>query len=120
MYQPDNRPSQGARHRMSVAYDILRLPRVGRPLRVVGLVLLMLIMLPYALTLLYAVVNPVSTVMVWRRISGDRVERQYVPLERISPALTLAVIIAEDGRYCSHHGVDFQEIRGAIADADQL
>jgi monofunctional biosynthetic peptidoglycan transglycosylase len=30
------------------------------------------------------------------------------------------VIIAEDGRFCSHHGVDFQELRDAIADADDL
>ena len=39
---------------------------------------------------------------------------------RISPALALAVIVAEDGRFCSHHGVDFAEIRDAIADADDL
>ena len=34
--------------------------------------------------------------------------------------LPLAVIIAEDGRFCSHHGVDFAEIREAIADADDI
>jgi monofunctional glycosyltransferase len=119
MYQPD-RPSQRTRHRMSVAYDILRLPRVARPLRAVCLAVLLLFLLPYGLTLLYAVVDPISTVMLWRRLSGERVERQYVPIERISPALTLAVIIAEDGRFCTHHGVDFQELRGAIASADEL
>jgi len=102
---------------MSVAYDILRLPR---PLRAVGFAVLALLALPYAITPFYAMVNPVSTVMLWRSLSGGRVERQYVPLERISPALTLAVIIAEDGRFCSHHGVDFTELRGAIADADAL
>ena len=36
------------------------------------------------------------------------------------PALPLAVIVAEDGRFCSHHGVDFAEIRDAIDDADDL
>jgi monofunctional glycosyltransferase len=105
---------------MSVAYDILRLPRVARRLRAVGFAVLVLLALPYAITPFYAVLEPVSTVMLWRDLSGQRVERQYVPLERISPALTLAVIIAEDGRFCSHHGVDFQELRGAIADADDL
>ena len=105
---------------MSVAYDILRLPRLARPLRAVGFAVLVLLALPYAITPFYAVVNPVSTVMLWRSLSGKRVERQYVPLERISPTLTLAVIIAEDGRFCSHHGVDFTELRGAIADADAL
>ena len=117
MYRPDKyRP----RNRMSVAYDILRLPRVARPLRAVGFAVLLLLVLPYAITPFYAAVEPVSTVMLWRRATGERVERQYVPLSRISPALPLAVIIAEDGRFCSHHGVDFQEIRGALADADDL
>src|SRR5471032_757823 len=116
MYRPDHRPGS----KMSVAYDILRLPRVARPLRAAGFAVLVLLALPYALTLVYAAVDPISTVMLWRRINGERVERQYVPLARISPALALAVIIAEDGRFCSHHGVDFQELRGAIADADDL
>jgi monofunctional biosynthetic peptidoglycan transglycosylase len=116
MYRPDHRPG----NKMSVAHDILRLPRVARPLRAVGFAVLLLLALPYALTPFYAAVEPVSTVMLWRRVTGERVERQYVPLQRISPALTLAVVIAEDGRFCSHHGVDFQEIRGAIADADDL
>ena len=43
-----------------------------------------------------------------------------MPLPRISPVLALAVIVAEDGRFCTHHGVDFAEIRDAIADADDL
>jgi monofunctional biosynthetic peptidoglycan transglycosylase len=121
MYDPRKfQPGRRVRNRMSVAYDILRLPRVARPLRGVGLAVLVTLALPYALTLLYAAVDPISTVMLWRDLSGARVERHYVPLDRISPALSLAVIIAEDGRYCSHHGVDFAEIRGAIADADDL
>ena len=117
MYRPDKyRPGK----RLSVAYDILRLPRVPRPLRAVGFAVLVLLLLPYAITPFYAVVEPVSTVMLWRRMTGERVERYYVALSRLSPALPLAVIIAEDGRFCSHHGVDFREIRDAIADADDL
>jgi monofunctional biosynthetic peptidoglycan transglycosylase len=114
MYRP-NRPAK----RLSVA-DILGLPHVPRPLRAVGLAVLLVLLLPYAITPFYAVVEPVSTVMLWRRITGERVERQYVALPRVAPALPLAVIIAEDGRFCSHHGVDFREIRDAIADADDL
>jgi monofunctional biosynthetic peptidoglycan transglycosylase len=118
MYRPDNK--QRSRKRLSVAHDMLRLPRLPRQLRTVGFAVLLLLALPYVLTPFYAVVEPVSTVMLWRRIAGDRVEGQYVPLSRISPALSLAVIIAEDGRFCSHYGVDFKEIRDAIADADDL
>ncbi|MBI4365243.1 MAG: monofunctional biosynthetic peptidoglycan transglycosylase, partial [Deltaproteobacteria bacterium] len=116
MYRPDFRPGK----KLSVAYDILRLPRVARPLRAVVFAVLALLALPYILAPIYAVVEPVSTVMLWRRMAGERVERHYVPLTRISPALPLAVIVAEDGRFCSHHGVDFREIRVAIADAEDL
>ena len=117
MYRPDQRRP---RKRLSLAYDMLRLPHVPRPLRTVGLAVLVLLLAPYAITPFYAVVDPVSTVMLWRRVTGERVEHRTVPLARISPVLSLAVVIAEDGRFCSHHGVDFAEIREAIADADDL
>ncbi len=97
-----------------------RIVRLPRPLRAVIIVLLVILLLPYALTPLYAVVNPVSTLMLGRRLTGARVERHYVPIARISPTVPLAVIIAEDGRFCSHHGVDFQEIREAITEADDI
>jgi monofunctional biosynthetic peptidoglycan transglycosylase len=58
--------------------------------------------------------------MLWRRMTGGPVHRTYVPLSRISPNLSLAVIIAEDGRFCSHHGVDLAEIRDANTEADEF
>jgi monofunctional biosynthetic peptidoglycan transglycosylase len=76
--------------------------------------------LPYLIVPFYAAGKPVSTVMLWRQVTGARMQRQYVPLSRVSPALSLAVIVAEDGRFCSHHGVDFTEIREALNDADDL
>jgi len=106
--------------RMTVAYDMLRLPHMPRPLRAVGFAILVLLALPYVLTPVYAVVEPVSTDMLWRRMTGARVERIYVPLTRIAPALPLAVIVAEDGRFCTHHGVDLAGIRDAINQADDL
>ena len=111
-------PQSRAKARMSVAYDVLRLPRLSRPVRAVLLILLGLFLLPYALTPLYAVMEPVSTVMIWRRIAGEPVVRTYVPLSRISPSLQLAVIIAEDGRFCEHHGVDFQGLQAALPHQD--
>jgi monofunctional biosynthetic peptidoglycan transglycosylase len=86
----------------------------------VGFAVLVLLLLPYLIAPFDAFGQPVSTVMLWRQITGERVQRQYVPLSRISPALALAVIVAEDGRFCSHHGVDFAQIRDALADADDL
>jgi monofunctional biosynthetic peptidoglycan transglycosylase len=89
-------------------------------LRVVLWAVLGLILLPYALTPLYAVMEPVSTLMIWRRIVGEPVQRVYVPIGRISNKLKLAVLVAEDGRFCRHFGVDFAEIRDALEDADSL
>jgi monofunctional biosynthetic peptidoglycan transglycosylase len=105
---------------MSVAYDVLRLPRLSRPIRAALLAVLGLVLLPYVLTPVYAVVDPVSTVMIWRRIVGEPVVHTTVPLSRISPNLQLAVIIAEDGRFCDHYGVDFQGLQAALDDAENL
>ena len=116
MYRPDFRPPK----RLSLAYDMLRLPRVSRLWRWVFIIMLALLLLPYLLTPLYAVVNPVSTVMMWRYATFQRVDHVYVPIAKIDPDLSLAVVIAEDGRFCSHFGVDFAEIRDAIEDAEGL
>jgi monofunctional biosynthetic peptidoglycan transglycosylase len=72
------------------------------------------------LTIFYAFVPPVSTLMLARWATFRKVERTYVPIDRISPSLTLAVIIAEDGRFCGHFGVDITEIKDALADGDDL
>ena len=77
-------------------------------LRTVLYLLLGLLALPYVLTPLYAVIDPPSTLMLWRKVTGQRVERQAVKLDRIAPALALSVLIAEDGRFCEHYGVDFK------------
>ncbi|HTQ82040.1 MAG TPA: monofunctional biosynthetic peptidoglycan transglycosylase [Pseudolabrys sp.] len=112
MARRDRRPSS--------AHDILRLPRLPRPLLYAAIAALALLLAPYVVTPFYALGRPVSTVMLWRALVGERVVRDYVPLSRISPLLTRAVIIAEDGRFCTHHGVDIAEIREAISEADDL
>jgi monofunctional biosynthetic peptidoglycan transglycosylase len=94
-----------------------RLPAV---IRVALAVLLIVILLPYVLTPLYAFVRPVSTLMLWRWATAQRAERVYLSLQQISPALALSVIVAEDGRFCSHHGLDFKEIQNALADAEDF
>ena len=106
--------------RMTIVHDVLRLPRLPRPLRAVLFAVSALILLPYVLTPVYTFGEPVSTVMLWRRITGERVVRTYVPLSRISPSLPRSVIVAEDGRFCAHHGVDLLGLRDAINQADDL
>jgi len=55
--------------------------------------------------------------MLWRRATGHRVERIWVPLGMMAPALPRAVMAAEDGQFCIHRGIDFGELRAAFADA---
>ena len=78
------------------------------------------LLLPYLLVPLYRVVQPVSTLMLWRWATGARVEREFVPIDRVSAVLPLAVIVAEDARFCSHHGIDWREIRAALQQADDF
>jgi len=91
-----------------------------RILRAVLIALLFLVLAPYAIAPLYRVVNPVSTLMLWRRASGERIERTWVPLGEMSPALPRAVMAAEDAKFCIHHGIDFGELRVAFDDADDF
>ena len=91
-----------------------------RILRAVVVVLLVLVLLPYVVAPFYRVVDPVSALMLWRRVTGQRVERIWMPLTAISPALPRAVMAAEDARFCIHHGIDFGELRAAFQDADDF
>jgi monofunctional biosynthetic peptidoglycan transglycosylase len=81
-------------------------------------VLLVLALLPYLLAPLYRVVDPVSTLMLARWLTGRSVTRVYMPIERMAPVLPLAVLVAEDDRFCSHHGIDWREIHTALLEAD--
>src|SRR5262245_37889146 len=94
--------------------------RLFRILRWVVIVILFLILLPYLIAPLYRFIDPVSTVMVWRKVTGQRVERTVVPLELIAPALPRAVISAEDGSFCTHHGIDWRGLREAFYEADDI
>jgi monofunctional biosynthetic peptidoglycan transglycosylase len=78
------------------------------------------LLLPYLLTPLYRVIDPVSTLMLARWVVGKRVDRTFMPLERIAPVLPRTVIASEDARFCAHFGVDLAELREAIEDADDL
>lgn len=57
---------------------------------------------------------PISTLMAARVLTLRPMQRDYVPLARISPHLVRAVIAAEDGKFCTHHGVDWESMRAAL------
>ncbi len=69
------------------------------------------------LVALYAVIVPVSTLMVGRMIEGKSYERDAVRLRDISPAALAAVIASEDATFCSNDGVDWGALRGVLSRA---
>ncbi|TDT91164.1 monofunctional biosynthetic peptidoglycan transglycosylase [Azorhizobium sp. AG788] len=87
-------------------------------LRWIARIVIGLVAIPLVLSILYTVVNPVSTLMIGRWLTGQRVERVWTPIERMSPILVRTVIASEDARFCQHWGVDIGEIRAALARAD--
>jgi monofunctional glycosyltransferase len=97
-----------------------RRPAWRRLLSVLAIVVLIVLLLPYLLAALYRFVEPVSTPMLWRWLTGARVERVVVPLRRIAPALPLAVIVAEDGSFCRNRGIDLGAMREALEQADDI
>ena len=78
------------------------------------------LLIPYVIAPLYRFVDPVSTPMLWRWVTGKRVVRIVVPLNRLAPALRLSVIIAEDGTFCRNRGIDLGAIREAMQQSDEL
>ena len=84
---------------------------------IIGSVLLVL--------LLRFVHPPLSAVMIedWAaaKAGGDggfTLRQRWTPWQRVSPALPIALVAAEDQRFPDHHGFDFEAIQRAIAEAD--
>ncbi|HEY7664398.1 MAG TPA: transglycosylase domain-containing protein [Xanthobacteraceae bacterium] len=78
------------------------------------------LLLPYLLVPLYRAVDPVSTLMLWRWATGARVEHSFVPIGQLAPALSITVIAAEDGRFCSHYGIDWRELHERLEAVDDV
>ncbi len=82
--------------------------------------LLALAILPVGGVLTHALAPPpVTLLMLTEAARGRGLDYRWRPLSRISPALVEAVIAAEDARFCSHQGFDFEAIERAMrANAD--
>jgi len=101
------RPNAGAPVRFS--------PR--RILRWTGYATIAFLLAPYYLTCIYILIDPpISSFMLRYALSGHRYQYKWRDLDRISPYLVRQVIVSEDGRFCSHWGVDWNALDKA-ADA---
>jgi monofunctional glycosyltransferase len=90
-----------------------------RVARILLLIVLALLLVPYLLAPLYRTGHPVSTLMAWRYLTGAPVSRQWIEFSAISPALPRSVVSAEDAKFCSHHGIDWGALREVIDDAEE-
>jgi monofunctional glycosyltransferase len=91
-----------------------------RAARVAVIAVVIFLLLPYLFVPLYRVLDPVSTLMLWRWATGARVQRTVVPMEQMPFVLPVTVIASEDARFCLHHGVDWREIRERLNEVDDI
>ncbi len=96
-------------------------PRRNRSLvkRVIGFVakaVVAFVVLSVLWVVLYRFVPvPLTWLMARDAVSGRHVERHWVGLSRIAPAVPRAAIGAEDARFCDHNGFDFVAMEAAAA-----
>lgn len=91
---------------------------MGRIFRIVLKVALAILLLLLALIVLWRFIPPVSTPMLARWAVLKPVDRQWVPLSRISPNLRAAAIMGEDAHFCSHRGVDWDALQAVMDDSE--
>jgi monofunctional biosynthetic peptidoglycan transglycosylase len=73
-----------------------------------------------AIVVIYRVVDPpITPLMLIRPMEGIGsaslvgVNKKWVPIDEISPAMVRSVIAAEDGRFFTHNGVDWKAVQNA-------
>ncbi|CDZ52518.1 monofunctional biosynthetic peptidoglycan transglycosylase [Neorhizobium galegae] len=91
----------------------------GNLIRRIVQIAIALVVLPYLLIFVYALpfTRPVSTLMLSELALFRGYDRRWVSLEEISPNLVRSVMMSEDGQFCFHGGVDWNQMRGVVEDA---
>jgi monofunctional biosynthetic peptidoglycan transglycosylase len=90
-----------------------------RIVKLLLLILLVVVLVPYVLTLFYRTGHPGSTLMLWQKLTGGTISRQWMDLAAMSPALPRSVVASEDAHFCKHHGIDLGALREAMQSAEQ-
>jgi monofunctional biosynthetic peptidoglycan transglycosylase len=81
---------------------------------IVKLVLAFLI-LSVLWVLAYRFINPpITFTMIGDLVSGHGATRDWMPISQIDRDMVRASIAAEDGKFCSHNGFDFEAIEDAM------
>ena len=105
--------------RFSIGARQFLFARLKRVLRLMLMILVVLFLVPIVLTFLYSStsINPVSTLMAARFVSGKPVERKWVNLDNINAVLVHSVMMSEDAKFCAHNGIDFGALNQVIDNA---
>lgn len=65
--------------------------------------------------LAYRFINPPTTVtMIGDIVAGRGAHKEWMPIGQIDRDMVRAAIAAEDSKFCSHHGFDFEAIEDAM------
>lgn len=109
-HRQDEQPVAQTRHRRLLLNPMVRRATLG---------VVIFLALPYLLILFYAIpfVRPISTLMIADLALLRGYDRQWTSFDDISPNLVRSVMMSEDGQFCAHGGVDWNQMRGVVEDA---
>ncbi len=83
--------------------------------RLALIVILVAIIGPPLWVALYRIVPPpITFLMIERLVEGRGLDRRWVSIRGIAPAMVRAVVASEDSRFCEHHGFDVRAIDAAM------
>ena len=88
-----------------------------RLIRMMVLIVLGLVLLPYVLAPIYSAGHPISTLMIGRYLSGQPVTRIWIDIDAMAPALPRSVVAAEDAKFCFHRGIDWDSVQDILEEA---
>ena len=87
----------------------------GRIVRWIVGVIVAFFLISILWVLAYRFFNPPITItMIGDEVAGRGATRSWMPLSQIDRDMVRAAIAGEDGKFCSHHGFDFQAIENAM------
>ena len=99
------------------SYKRRRGPRRNPVARIFGWILKLivaLVLLSILWVVAYRFINPpITPNMIGDIIAGRGAQRQWMPVSKIDRDMVRAAIGAEDGKFCSHHGFDWDAIQDA-------
>lgn len=94
-------------------------PKKRKLLKKLVLGLIILFLLPFILVPFYSFIPPISLPVIEKAVTLQNVSWRWRSIDKISPNLQQAVIAAEDGKFCTHNGVDWQAINKALKKAER-